>query len=321
MKLSVEDTDAYEVAVFSGVLLTASSSSKLMAVAMFFALRLLTNQTLVWFCSIMFDRFLLKLSLTFRSFEIPSAFASRTRCDPVNTLHLHLQSKSRRCHLGSDDFLSQSLQNEPANFCRLQTFGPRGKFRGFPEQRIRVLFSFSCHGMDHGVRVWWRYPIESSQFVGEHTDATDVGLASSSRVSYFQGSPYSVANAPFRYGPFVSGWTWAFTPQICKKSSDSTSTNCYEFVQQFQPGTLRKWKSWHICNLKVFNVQRWWKFPPWFRWQNFVLSSKLIACNLSKFNSFGVKGVMTCYCSWLMMWMWMWTGTRGNSFLQEMDKR
>lgn len=47
MKLSVEDTDAYEVAVFSGVLLTASSSSKLMAVAMFFALRLLTNQTLV----------------------------------------------------------------------------------------------------------------------------------------------------------------------------------------------------------------------------------------------------------------------------------
>lgn len=42
MKLSVEDTDAYEVAVFSGVLLTASSSSKLMAVAMFFALRLLT---------------------------------------------------------------------------------------------------------------------------------------------------------------------------------------------------------------------------------------------------------------------------------------
>ena len=123
---------------FQDVLLTASSSSKLMAVAMFFALRLLTIGL------ILFDR-VLKLSLTFRSFEIPSAFASRTRCDPVNTLHLHLQSKSRRCHLGclgSDDFLSQSLQNEPANFCRLPTFGPRGKFRGFPEQRIRVFFFF-----------------------------------------------------------------------------------------------------------------------------------------------------------------------------------
>lgn len=123
---------------FQDVLLTASSSSKLMAVAMFFALRLLTIGL------ILFDR-VLKLSLTFRSFEIPSAFASRTRCDSVNTLHLHLQSKARRCHLGclgSDDFLSQSLQNEPANFCRLPTFGPRGKFRGFPEQRIRVFFFF-----------------------------------------------------------------------------------------------------------------------------------------------------------------------------------
>ena len=142
MKLSVEDTDAYEVAVFSGVLLTASSSSKLMAVATFFALRLLTIGL------ILFDHVRSvssEASLTFRSFEIPSAFASRTRCDPVNTLHLHLQSKARRCHLGclgSDDFLSQSLQNEPANFCRLPTFGPRGKFRGFPEQRIRVFFFF-----------------------------------------------------------------------------------------------------------------------------------------------------------------------------------
>lgn len=232
MKLSVEDADAYEVAVFSGVLLTASSSSKLMAVAMFFALRLLTIGL------ILFDRFLLKLFLTFRSFEIPSAFASRTRCDPVNTLHLHLQSKARRCHLGPDDFLSQSLQNEPANFYRLPTFGPRGKFRGFPEQRIRVFFSFSCHGMDHGVRVWWRYPVESSQFVGEHTDATDVGLASSSRVSYFQGSPYSVANAPFRYGPFVSGWTeplhhrfarnhpTALQPTATNSSNSSSQGHC-----------------------------------------------------------------------------------------------
>ena len=124
------------MAVFSGVLITASSSSKLMAVAMFFALRLLTIGL------ILFDRFLLKLSLTFRSFEIPSAFASRTRCDPVNTLHLHLQSKSRRCHLGSDDFLSQSLQNEPANFLPFANFWTKREVSRIPGAKDSGVFFF-----------------------------------------------------------------------------------------------------------------------------------------------------------------------------------
>ncbi len=64
---------------------------------------------------IMFDWVLLKLSLTFRSFEIPSAFASRTRCDWGEDTSPSFANCAIKKMSPWMIFLSQSLQNEPAS--------------------------------------------------------------------------------------------------------------------------------------------------------------------------------------------------------------